>query len=104
MATPQITLTATLSDIGGDNVGSVGAPSKMDIVLCGYGSLLPCIPGTCNIDKVRERIPSIDGEISQSLWGNDQIYPLGTYYQITLLDDRDNVVQAGRFSSTAPAL
>lgn len=103
--TPQITLTATLDDIAGGLVGSVANPSQVEITLCGYGPILPCVPGTCNIDKPGPiRFPVTDGEFTTLLWGNDVIFPLGTYYQVTLLDDRDNVVQAGAFQFNGEAV
>lgn len=95
---PQITLTATLMDVSGNNVGSMANASQMRIALVNYGPVLPCVPGTCNIDKPGPiYIRSTTGTVSVKLWGNDVIYPLGTFYDIALLDDRGNIVQAGAF-------
>lgn len=96
--TPQITLTATLMDISGNDVGTTSLPSKMRIALVGFGPVLPCVPGTCNIDKPGPFfVPSTNGNINIKLWGNDVIYPQGTWYDIALLDDRNNIVQAGAY-------
>jgi hypothetical protein len=99
--TPGITLTATLQDFTGSDVGSAGNPAKLRIALCGYGPSLPGIAGTSNIAKPGPYdILSASGVFSTPLWGNDVITPAGTYYSITILDGDDNVVQCGAYIFT----
>lgn len=95
--TPQVTLTATLTDISGNDIGTVSNPATLEVVLCGFGPILPCVPGTCNIDQIEIVERTSDGAISILLWGNDVIYPLGTFYQVTLRDGKKKVVQSGAF-------
>lgn len=100
--TPQITLTATLQDISGDEAGSVANPAILRIALAGFGLVLPCIPGTSNLVRVGPQDFEDDGsgQISVKLWGNDVINPLGTYYAITLLDGDGNILQTGAYQFT----
>lgn len=98
--TPQITLTCTPQDLSGERVGSVANPSKVIISLCNWGPYLPCIPGTSNIIKTGpQTYPFDDTEdiLTITLWGNDVISPANTFYEITLVDDRGNVVQSGLY-------
>ena len=89
MTTPAITLTATLESVTGGLVGSAANPSQMRITLCGFGYLLPTVPGVCNLDKVGPLyLDSTNGSISTLLWG------------IALLDDQRNIVQAGLYQLT----
>jgi hypothetical protein len=106
MATPQITLTATLVDYSGAALGSATQPAWVRIALCNYGPTLPCIPGTANIGKVSSwfvDVPYPGAQITVKLWGNDQITPAGTYYQISVLDTNRNVVQSGIYQFTGMA-
>jgi hypothetical protein len=103
MATPFITLTATLVDYSNGAQGSATAPAWLRIALCGYGATLPCIPGTANIAKVSSwfiDIPYTGSAISLTLWANSQITPAGTYYAISVLDTNRNVVQTGMYQLT----
>jgi hypothetical protein len=96
--TPQITLTATLKDFSGVNNGSIANPSKIRIALCNFGPYLARVPGTCIIDKPGPNDILCDGTSwpkSIPLWGNDVIKPAGTFYAISILDDRNNVLQTG---------
>lgn len=96
--TPGITLTATLDDISGAAAGTAANPSKMIIALAGYGPTLPRIVGTAMIAKTGPfAVYSTGGQISIQLWGNDALFPAGTYYAITILDGDDNVVQCGAY-------
>ena len=101
MATPNITLTATLESLNGGPAGSTADPAKLRITLCGYGPVLPRIAGTAMLAQVGPTdILSSGSPISTLLWGNDQITPSGTYYTIEILDGEDNVVQAGAYQFT----
>lgn len=100
-ATPLITLTAKLADVRNIVVGATGKPSILRITLCGFGNVLPCIPGTCNIDKPGPiDIRTTNGTISIPLFGNDVIFPANTYYAIELLDDALNAVMTGAYQFT----
>lgn len=102
MATPNITLTATLFDISGAQAGNTANPAILRIALAGFGLTLPCIQGTANLVQVgpEDTLDSGSGQISVKLWGNDQIYPPTTYYAITLLDGNGNIVQTGAYKFT----
>jgi len=99
VATPGVTLTATLQTITGDAAGSTSNPAKLVIVLCNYGLTLPQIPGTSTIAK-KEQTVYFDsaGQVSTLLWGNDVITPTGdTFYAITVIDGEGNVIQAADY-------
>ena len=103
--TPQITLTATLLDFSGNEIGSATYPAYLRIKLCGYGQTVPCVPGVGMIGKVASDPVNVayeGAQISVILWGNDVISPNGTYYEIAVLDTLGNVVQSGiyQFSGT----
>jgi hypothetical protein len=107
MATPFITLTATLVDYSNGAQGSATAPAWLRIALCGYGPTLPVVPGTAVIAKVSSwflDIPYVGVAISVALWANSQITPAGTYYAISILDTNRNVVQTAmyQFEQTVP--
>jgi hypothetical protein len=98
MATlPGVTLTANLQSIlaGGELGGFVR------ITLCGFGPVLPCVPGTAMLADAA--IPQVIGPqegatpITQKLYGNDVIRPLNTFYEIAVLDQNKNVIQAGLY-------
>lgn len=96
--TPQITLTAKLQDIAGANAGSTASPAVLRIALAGFGLVLPCIVGTSNLAQVGpEDFYDTGSGISTTLWGNDVINPLGTYYAITILDGDGNILQTGAY-------
>lgn len=100
MATPQITLTATLLDYSGNQLGTVTNPAYLRIALCAFGPTLPCVPGTGNIGKVSSwpgDIPYTGTQLTVLLWGNDVITPGPdqTYYAIAVIDSQGNVVQTG---------
>jgi hypothetical protein len=96
--TPQITLTAKLQDVSGVAAGSTASPAVLRIALCGFGLTLPCIVGTSNLARVGpEDFYDTGSGISVQLWGNDAIFPSGTYYAITLLDGDGNILQCGAY-------
>ena len=99
MTTPAITLTATLQDVSGNDIGSAAQPAQMRIALAGFGSQIPRIAGTSVLARVGPiYVPATGTQISTLLWGNDAITPAGTWYDIALLDQNGNVVQAGLYS------
>jgi len=68
------------------------------LTLCGYGQNLPRILGTSMLAKIGPRkyvLPT--GIAAIPLWGNDAIFPAGTFYSIAMMDDKQNVVQCGNY-------
>jgi hypothetical protein len=111
LATPNITLTATLLDYSGNELGSATQPAWLRVALCGYGAVLPCVVGTANLGRVSSWFVDIPyfgapltGGTAVKLWGNDQITPAGTYYAISILDTQKNVVQCGAYRFTGGPL
>ena len=99
-ATPQITLTCTLLDYSGAELGSAETPAYLRIALAGYRGVLPCVPGTAMVGKVTSwpgDIPYTGGQITVPLWGNDVIVPGGTWYSISVLDANKNVLQTAAY-------
>jgi hypothetical protein len=96
--TPQITLTAKLQDVSGVAAGTTESPAVLRVALCGFGLTLPCIVGTSNLAQPGPEDFYDDGSgLSIKLWGNDVIFPAGTYYAITLLDGDGNILQCGAY-------
>jgi hypothetical protein len=103
MATPQITLTANLETI---LAGPSGIPIAgfLRVTLCGFGPQIPAIPGTCVLADAG--VPQIVGPqegstaIALRLWGNDQIEPVNTFYEVAVLDENENVIQSGMYVFT----
>ena len=103
--TPQITLTCSLLDFSGAQIGSAASPAFLRVALCGTGPYLPAITGTGMVGKVASwpgDLPYTGSQLSIHLWGNDVITPAGTYYAISVLDAGRNVIQtaAYRFTGT----
>lgn len=98
--TPSITLTANLESI----LGGTALAGYLRITLCGFGPVIPTVPGVGVIADAG--IPRLVGpqegstEISQLLWGNDVIVPSGTFYEVAVLDDSKNVIQCGMYEFT----
>jgi hypothetical protein len=99
--TPAITLTANLESI----LGGVFIPGSLRITLCGFGPVLPAVPGVGMIADAG--IPQIAGPqvdathpITQPLWGNDVIHPSSTFYEIAVLDENQNPIQCGNYQFT----
>jgi hypothetical protein len=103
-ATPNITLTATLDDLSGNQIGSLADPAKIKITLCGFGPNLPRIAGTAMLAKTGpwDTLYVAGTPASIKLWGNDQISPSGTFYTVEILDGDDNVVQCGAYQFIGP--
>lgn len=98
MAAPGFTLTATLQTITGSAAGSASNPAKLEIVLCGFGLALPGVAGTSTLAQRKYTVNfTAAGQVSQALWGNDQIAPAGTWYSISVIDGRANVLQTGEY-------
>ena len=98
--TPQIALTINLLDLQNNQIGSVGNPAFVEIALANFGPILPRVPGTGNLAKVgpfTQRIPYLGAPLAVTLWGNDVIYPAGTYYVVSILDDSLNILQTGAY-------
>ena len=98
--TPQITLTASFTDLTGTALGSSTAPCRMRIDLCGYGQTVPVVAGTSVLAQTEMEITSTNGSFSFKLWGNDVITPANTFYQITVMDAQARVIQSGIYQFT----
>jgi hypothetical protein len=102
-ASPEVTLTANLQDLTGATAGTAISPAVMRVALAGFGLTLPCIQGTSNLVRVGPEDFYDEGSgISIELWANDQIFPSGTYYAITLLDADGNILQCGAYQFIGP--
>lgn len=92
--TPQITLTANLESI----VGAAAVGGYLRVTLCGYGPQPPAVPGTCMLANagVPQLVgPQIDSTpISVELFGNDVITPANTFYEVSVLDQNQDVIQS----------
>jgi hypothetical protein len=102
-ATPQITLNVNLLDLFGAQLGSVSQPAYIRIALCAAGQYLPAIPGTGMAGRIAtwpEDIPYLGVAQAIKLWGNDVITPPNTYYMISILDNKRNVIQAVPYQFT----
>jgi hypothetical protein len=94
--TPDVTLTFSLFDYQGNQLGDATNPAWLRIYLCNYGSNLPRVAGAGVIGQPSSPfidIPYFGVEGSVDLWGNDQITPAGTYYALSVLDTNKNLVQ-----------
>lgn len=91
-----ITLSANLQSILGTS-----CPGYLRITLCGFGAAIPIVPAICVIANAG--VPQLVGpgpNIAQLLYGNDIIQPSGTFYEIAILDDKKNVIQANNYTLT----
>lgn len=95
---PGVTLTANLESI----LGGTAEKGYLRVTLCGFGPTIPRVIGTGILaDAGIPRVigPQVDNThpITQLLWGNDVITPDATFYEIAILDDSQNVIQAGLY-------
>lgn len=69
--------------------------------LINFGDYIPRVIGTTNIVK-RSTLVQADasGAVSTTLWGNDNINPAGTLYQVSVMDDSKVVIQYDTFNIT----
>lgn len=81
MPTPACTITGTLQDLTGTaNVGSV------QFKLGRFGSNIPRVAGTGILVQINNTATANNsGAFTATLWGNDQITPSGTCYNVTYL-------------------
>ena len=98
--TPQITLTANLESI----VGGAAEGGYLRVTLCGYGPQPPAVPGTCMLADAG--VPQLVGPqvgstpISITLFGNDVITPSNTFYEVSVLDANQDVIQSAMYQFT----
>jgi hypothetical protein len=90
---PDVTITAQLQSI----VGAAAAAGYLRVTLCGYGPVVPLVSATCMLADagVPQQVGSTP--LSMKLFGNDVITPAGTFYSISVLDARKNVIQSGMY-------
>lgn len=92
-----VTLTANLESI----LGGTAEAGFLRITLCGFGPVLPSVPGVAMLADAG--VPQLIGPqvgstpISQKLWGNDVITPAITFYEIAVLDQNKEVIQVGAY-------
>lgn len=86
--TPQVTVTANLQQItGNDDVASV----KFELE--GFGNTIPRVPGTTIIvQTATTAVADGSGNISVTLWGLDVITPGGCFYTVTFYNDQGGFV------------
>ena len=95
--TPQITLTANLESI----LDAAEVGGYLRVTLCGYGPQPPAVPGTCMLADAG--VPQMVGPqlgstpISIELFGNDVITPSNTFYEISVLDQNQDVIQSAMY-------
>jgi hypothetical protein len=107
--TPGVTLTANLETILAAGGAGVRLGGYLRITLCGFGPVLPRIPGVgmlANAGIPQFVGPQLSTALSQLLWGNDVITPAATFYEIAILDQDKNVIQTGlyQFANAAGAV
>jgi hypothetical protein len=81
-----------------DLFGALVNYGSLNVQLCGFDPQLPRVAGTgllANIAPIKVECPL--GTYDFTIYGNDVITPANTYYAITVLDDRNNVVQAAAY-------
>ena len=97
--TAQITLSAKMSSVLG-----VGEDGYLRITLCGFGQIMPSVPGTAMLADAG--VPQTVGPggssspLTQLIWGNDVISHANTFYEIAVLDSARNVIQCGNYQFT----
>ena len=80
MPTPSVTLSGNIQDL----TGSANA-GKIIVTLVNFGTTLPVITGTTSLASLSViATANGSGAYSVALWGNNQISPSGTFYQITV--------------------
>jgi hypothetical protein len=96
-APAPITLTATLKNI----ITGIAAGARVKITLAGYDNDIPELPGSYLLGEVSEDVQvSTDGILNTTVWGNDVILPLGTFYLVQIIDGNGNCIAAGEYRIT----
>lgn len=87
------------------NLVSIAAGTEVGgylrVTLCGFGPQIPGIPGTGNLADagVPQYVGPQNGStpVSIGLYVNTAIQPAGTFYEIAVLDQDKNVIQANNY-------
>lgn len=96
MPSPAFTCTGTL-----ENVTGSGVAGSVTFLLCNYGDNAPLISGTALLCPIAiTAIANGSGVFSQLLYGNDQIAPSNTYYQVSIITPSGTVVLVGAYQFT----
>lgn len=93
---PLVTLNANLfSILGGGDISA----AQLQITLAGYGQIPPAVAGSGLLADAGDPLLLSQSlsPISQLLFGNDVITPLGTYYSIAVLDGQGSIIQEGNY-------
>lgn len=80
MATPAVILSGKLKDLtGAANAG------RLTFTLCNFGDTPPLVQDTAVLADITQTVQAAaDGSFSVALWGNDQLAPAGTFYQVEI--------------------
>jgi hypothetical protein len=78
MSVPGVTLSGTLNDVAGN-----GIAGTVIITLCNFGANPPEVTGSTVFAPVAVAVKASNtGFWTTKLWGNDQISPVNTFYQV----------------------
>jgi hypothetical protein len=95
MSSP-ITVTGALKDVSG-----VANAGKVTFTLCNYGGNPPVLSGTALLAQVSQTAQAgADGLFSMAVWGNDQISPAGTYYQVDVVGANGSRISTAAYRFT----
>lgn len=96
----MITLTANLATI----LAGTLEKGYLRVTLCGYGPQCPAAAGHMLADAGVPQLvgPQTDAgtPLSINLYGNDVITPVNTFYEVAVLDENQDVVQANNYTLT----
>jgi len=96
----NITLTADLKSI---LEAAEADQASLLITLCGFGAYVPAVSGAGILQDAgtpKEAKQSGSTPITVHLYGNDQITPAGTFYNIAVKAANGNIVQSGNYQFT----
>jgi len=84
-------------NIEGATNGS-GIAGSVDVQLCGYGSQVPRMNGVALVGRLTQNVVALgDGSFTFTVYGNDQISPVGTYYTVTVKDNNGDIAQVNAY-------
>jgi hypothetical protein len=89
----NITLTGTFESIAGASTGYVS------ITLVNFGTAVPVVAGI-GVISLGVIATTLGASFSQALFGNDQISPAGTYYQINVYSAAGSLISSGAYQFT----
>lgn len=97
---PESGIRAYLQDID-TTAGVTPEAGYLRVTLCGFGFVIPRILGVgvlANAGVPQTIGPQVGTTpLQMPLWGNDSITPAETFYEVAVLDENRNVIQAGNY-------